>query len=132
MKVAYIMRGLPGSGKTTIARAVAGSNGVIHSTDDYFYVDGEYRFVGEKVKEYHALNRQAFADSIARGKEIVVCDNTNVKNAHWEPYAKIAREAGYLVAVVTMPHPTLEEALARNTHNAPACDIRHMMDEWEN
>ena len=38
------MRGLPGSGKSTKARKIAGQFGVVYSTDDFFMVNGEYKF----------------------------------------------------------------------------------------
>ena len=34
-KYCFIMRGLPGSGKSTVARQIAGSEGVVHSLDKY-------------------------------------------------------------------------------------------------
>lgn len=44
------MRGVPGSGKSTKAKKLAGSNGVIYSTDDFFMKNGEYiydvKFIG--------------------------------------------------------------------------------------
>ena len=38
IKYAYIMRGIPGSGKSTAAKKIAGEEGKIHSTDTYFMV----------------------------------------------------------------------------------------------
>lgn len=36
------MRGVPGSGKSTKAKKLAGNAGYIFSTDDFFIVKGEY------------------------------------------------------------------------------------------
>jgi adenylate kinase family enzyme len=36
------MRGLPGSGKSTKAKVLAGEQGVIFSTDDFFIVNGKF------------------------------------------------------------------------------------------
>ena len=47
-KTLYILRGIPGSGKTTHAKRLAGTNGVIISADDYFMRDGEYCFDASK------------------------------------------------------------------------------------
>lgn len=60
-KIVFIMRGVSGSGKSTIAKELAYPEGVIHSTDDYFYNEaGEYKFDPTKLSEYHEKNFQAF------------------------------------------------------------------------
>lgn len=43
------MRGLPGSGKSTKAKKIAGSQGVVYSTDDFFMVKGQYVYDGSKI-----------------------------------------------------------------------------------
>ncbi|MCA9363772.1 ATP-binding protein [Candidatus Kaiserbacteria bacterium] len=91
------MRGVPGSGKSTIARRLAGENGVIHSTDDYFMVDGEYRFDPEKLREHHDANHKAFCESVIAGFEVVICDNTNTQPWHFKRYVESAEKAGYMV-----------------------------------
>ena len=58
------MRGIPGSGKSTTAKKIAGETGKIHSTDNYFMVDGEYRFDPKKLKENHEANYNAFCEDI--------------------------------------------------------------------
>ena len=131
MKIAYIMRGVPGSGKSTVARSIAGEVGIIHSTDDYFHKDGRYDFDPLLLGKYHRENLKAFSASICKGVSVVVCDNTNVKREHWEPYAQIACNAGYIVAVITLPHPEPSVAARRNVHNVPERIIQRMIDLWE-
>jgi predicted kinase len=131
MNIAYVMRGIPGSGKSTLAKILAGEHGVIHSTDDYFYKEGRYVFDRSKLKEYHDKNFSAFCTSLEEGKPIVICDNTNVKKVDAARYLEAATRAGYLVASIVMPHPTLEEALVRNMHNLDAATIQEMIDSFE-
>jgi adenylate kinase family enzyme len=47
------MRGLPGSGKSTKARKIAGEVGVIYSTDDFFMIDGKYIYNPKLIGDYH-------------------------------------------------------------------------------
>ena len=41
MKTLYIVRGVPGSGKSTFAKTLGGTH---FETDNYFMIDGEYKF----------------------------------------------------------------------------------------
>lgn len=131
MKIAYIMRGVPGSGKSTVANHLAGKVGIIHSTDDYCYVDGKYQFDPALATERHDKNFAAFCRSLNDGAPIVVCDNTNVKRTHFQRYVEAAKRAGYIVAFVVMPRPSVEVATERNVHKVPAYAIQRMIDEWE-
>lgn len=133
MKIAYIMRGVPGSGKSTLARSlIKGSYGVIHSTDDFFVLNGEYRFNQNKLREYHDRNYEAFYRSVNDGIPVVICDNTNAQRWHFERYVKAAYRAEYIVAFVVMPHPKAEVAAQRTIHKVPANVIQRMIDRWEN
>jgi predicted kinase len=131
MKKAFIMRGLPGSGKSTKARELAGSEGVIHSTDDFFMVDGEYRFVPADIKANHDRNFIAFCMSLEKGIPIVICDNTNSKHWEYARYEEAAKKAGYEVEIVSMPHPSVATAVARTLHKVPQGAIEAMLLRWE-
>jgi hypothetical protein len=91
----YIMRGLPGSGKSTRAaqiaaeaRAAAGASSnssvepvAVHSTDSYFIdpVSGVYVFNAEMLSVNHQKNLDAFCASLAAGVGTVIVDNTNIQ-----------------------------------------------------
>jgi NEDD4-binding protein 2 len=140
MKRVIICVGIPGSGKSTRAAEilrVAQSNnlrGVICSTDDFFMVNGQYQFNGNKLSEYHARNFQKFALGLADGLDLVIVDNTNLVAAHREPYVKLARAMGYQVDYEVVGEFT-EEAIAtyaaRNTHGVPLEGIRRMAKSVE-
>ena len=131
MKIVYIMRGVPGSGKSTLARKLSMGSGIIHSTDDYFVVDGDYRFDPSKLREYHDCNFEEFCESLRYGVPVVICDNTNVHRWMFRRYLEAAWFYGYLDVVISMPHPEPEVAAARNVHTVPAEVIRQMIDQWE-
>lgn len=162
MKHAFIMRGIPGSGKTTTARAIASGGdfrkefvvrdnvtycvgpeeelnfdeclpyAAIHSTDMYFIgKDGTYKFNQRYLHKNHNKNYKAFRNSIDAEIPIVICDNVNIDHWKYKKYARVAREAGYIVSVVTMPVPTIKEAVERGVHNIPETEIKRMIREWE-
>jgi len=62
------MRGIPGSGKSTTAKKLAGETGKIHSTDNYFMVDGVYQFNPKNLSENHEANFKAFCQDILNGE----------------------------------------------------------------
>jgi predicted kinase len=145
-RYAFIMRGIPGSGKSTVAKMIArgcfpgqanidGSqwltDAVIHSTDDLCMVDGEYRFDVALAGERHAQNLQNFKDSLAAHKPCVIVDNTNVKVEQYHPYMKAAEAEGYRVVIVELPHPAPVVAAQRNTHGVPIEVINQMVLDWE-
>ncbi len=131
MKVAYILRGIPGSGKTTLAKILAEPEGVIHSTDDYFYQGGVYRFQPERLPEFHEKNFAAFVNSLRAEIPIVVCDNVNREHRDYRRYVYAAREHGYRAAIVFLPHPSPDEATARTVHAVPIQTILRIIERWE-
>ena len=132
MKIAYIMRGVPGSGKTPRATELAGAHGKVHSTSDYFVVDGEYRFNPKEQARNHADNYDAFVESLAFGVTPVICDNTNVRHREYTCYVQVAQDYGYDVKIVVMPHPDPEIASTLGAHHVPASQIERMIKNWEN
>ena len=129
MKIAIINRAVVGSGKSTMAKAIADLVGIctIHSTDEYFMVKGEYKFNPAKLGEYHGKNWKAFANDCEEGIDVVICDNTNIFTDHCKPYVDIAKENGYRVIQLFFEPDTLEAHLARNAHNVPKDSIERMI-----
>lgn len=95
--IVYIMRGLPGSGKSTRAKELDPTRENTCSTDDYHYVNGVYKWQPEKLQFYHGLNFQKFLVMIAEKRPVVVVDNTNVQSWQYEEYVKAAKMYGYEV-----------------------------------
>jgi tRNA uridine 5-carbamoylmethylation protein Kti12 len=135
MKTLILMRGLPGSGKSTLARKLADSSSpAIFSTDDFFMVDGEYRFNPKKLGAAHAWNLKRTVEALESEVEQVIVDNTNTQAWEMRGYVEAARENGYAVEFRT---PTTEwafdvtECTKRNTHGVPREAIRAMRDRFE-
>jgi predicted kinase len=137
MRYAFIMRGIPGSGKSTVAHMIAdsfknnGDRASVHSTDDLCMVDGEYHFDPELAGARHAQNLENFKDSLERGIPCVIVDNTNVSQEQYTPYWKAAKDAGYRPIFVELPHPPPLVAANRNAHGVPIEVINKMILCWE-
>lgn len=71
-KVLFI-RGLPGSGKSTMARAIAEDGSFVHlEADDYFLFHGVFIYDPSKIKKAHAWCIQKMHESLNAGKSVVV------------------------------------------------------------
>ena len=132
-RIAYIMRGVSGSGKSTLAKHWAGLDGIIHSTDSYFYdSNGEYQFDPSLLGDNHQKNYTAFRDSLGK-HDVVICDNTNTQEWEYEGYVRSAEAAGYQVVYVVLK-PLLRDAKLyadRNTHGVPLDAIHRQIARFE-
>lgn len=135
-KVCYIMRGIPGSGKSWFANKILedankyGVDVVIHSADDYRYFDGVYVFNIYTSMYGHATCQQAATISMREGVPIVIIDNTNLYISSIRPYYEAAIANGYKVIVLNVVPPTPEVATQRNIHSVPADTIANMYAQW--
>ena len=120
------MSGVPGSGKTTWAHEHK-PNALVISADDYFVVNGVYRYASNESHEAHVECMGMFLDAIDDGKEIVI-DNTNTSVAEVSPYYMVACASGYQSTLVTL-HCDPDLAFSRCVHNVPRDVIVRMHDK---
>ena len=132
--IAIIHRGVVGSGKSTLgARLLELCEEIdlscsIHNTDQYFMVDGEYKFDPSKLGSYHMSNLSTFQDCCRQGVNVVVADNTNLRSREYKKYVQSAKEHGYKVIAVVFVPDTVETHLERNTHNVPKETVERFVD----
>lgn len=119
-KLMIIMRGIPGSGKSTIAKLIQQGlpNSIVLSTDDLFMTpEGVYNFDPKKLGINHKQNQSKAMKACEEGKNVII-DNTNTKQSEVNEYVKIAQQYGYKISVVSV----LEQqpiAFKRNSHGVP-------------
>jgi predicted kinase len=159
LKELVIMRGLPSSGKSYRAKEIAGSVGVVLSTDEYFYklVEPEeptkYSFRPNHVGFAHKWNQVRAQKLIEEGHPLVIIDNTNTMPSEAKAYVQYAVPQGYTVRFEEPTSPWwLEHApLLRNkrenkaklkefaaflakkseeSHNVPAWALERMLWRW--
>ncbi len=101
-KVMYVMRGLPGSGKTTMARTLSK---YVYATDDFWMKDGKYVFNIERLKEAHRWNVNRVEDVLKESMSPIVVDNTNLESRDIKPYLLLAMEYNYSVILAEPDTP---------------------------
>jgi len=129
MKKLFLVRGISGSGKTTFAKELGG---VHFETDNYFMVDGEYKFDGTKLKEAHQwcqneVNNAMILNHTAKINDKIVVSNTFTQEWEMEPYFEMAKEWGYTVfsIIVENRHGGVNE------HGVPEDKLKMMKNRFE-
>ena len=133
-KQMIIMRGLPGSGKSTIAYQIVAHGGEVCSSDHYMYEGDEYVYRPEKLAETHRHCQNAALEACRQGISPVVIDNCNATKRDMNPYLEIARRFGYEVSY-RQPETAWArdpaECAKRNSHNVPEKAIQKVFARWE-
>ncbi len=120
-----ILRGLPGSGKSTFAKRLADEFGFVQlEADDHFFVKGEYRFDPARVADAHALVVRDALKHLQVGQRVVVA-NTHVRL--WEMAAIVG------ACAIAMKRYCVVECGGRwvGRHDVPAEVRDQMQARWE-
>ncbi|XP_036438960.1 LOW QUALITY PROTEIN: NEDD4-binding protein 2 [Colossoma macropomum] len=98
-QVLVLLRGAPGSGKTTLANAMLEQNpgGVVLSTDEYFTQNGTYCYEPNLLGEAHAWNHRRAKEAFEKGFTPIIIDNTNMQCWEMKPYVALALKHKYRV-----------------------------------
>ena len=135
-KTVTIMRGLPGSGKSTHVRDNF-PDAVVASADDFFMDEnGDYVFVRGKVGEAHQSCWTVFINALFNKERNIVVDNTNMCGWEYTNYVLLAREMGYEIQIHTMKAGLTDDTklttlAKRNSHGVDLKTIKSMKERFE-
>lgn len=134
----FLLRGIPGSGKTTLANIISD---VTIEADSYFYVwedpetgivhrhyyDGEYRFQPELLPLAHKSCKEFCEDQMEWGIEKIAVSNTFTQEWEILPYFELAKKYGYRVysLIVENRHG------GKSVHDVPEDIMEKMKNRFE-
>ena len=129
MKTLYIVRGVPGSGKSTFAKSIGG----IHiEADQFFMENGKYNFDITKIKLAHKYCKNQTeawmkTDGVQVNNDKIVVSNTFTQEWEMEPYFELAEKYGYRVfsLIVENRHD------GKNIHDVPEDKLEQMKNRFE-
>ena len=123
-KELFLLRGLPGAGKSTLAKSLGGKH---FEADMYFVRDGEYKFDVAKLKEAHEWCRSSIGGLMINDEPRLVVSNTFTQEWEMEAYYKLAERYGYRVysLIVENRHGGINE------HGVPEEKLEQMKERFE-
>lgn len=117
-----LIRGLPGSGKSTIAKQLIGFK---HYEADMFHMkNGIYCFDVANIKAAHNWCQNATYNSISK-RENVVVSNTFTQKWELEPYLEMCAEFNIEANIL------IAKGNWENQHNVPQQVLQKMKNRWE-
>jgi predicted kinase len=116
-----LVRGLPGSGKSTFAKSLIGFNSF--EADQYFYKDGVYKFDINYLCEAHE-RCQVLTDEYLEAGQNVVVSNTFTTKRELVVYFEIAKKHGIIPSVVLMQNTW------GSIHGVPAETLQKMKNRF--
>lgn len=130
--VLFLVRGLPGSGKTSFATAIWNEYAVCEADKFFYDKEGNYNYDPSKIKDAHAWCKNQVEIRMGDHQnnsqfypEIAV-SNTFTQEWEMEDYLELAKKYGY--KVVSLIIENIRDG--KNIHNVPIEKINEMKNRF--
>ncbi len=129
-RILYIIRGLPGAGKTELGRTLATS---VFSADDFFVgSDGQFRYDHTRIGDAQKWCQELLTKWYSTGRGSAAVANTFSRRWEMQSYL-LWRPVDVRLVVIDLFDQGLSDKVlaARNTHGVPETKIAEMRARWE-
>lgn len=128
MHTLYLIRGLPGSGKSSFALELWKTDfvDVFYEADQYFTIEtGEYRFDTTKIASAHEWCQRKVRQALLNGSNVAV-SNTSTTEKEVEVYRKMAEDCGaqFISLIVENRHGN------KSVHDVPEVTLERMKNRF--
>ena len=119
-----LIRGLPGAGKTELARILSAE---AFENDDYFTIGDQYLFDAKRMHQEAASCLQNVKNAMEDRKPLICVANPFADEKEMEPYRRLCALHGYRCHVVTVEN----RHGGRSCHGISAAQIATMRENYE-
>lgn len=121
----YIIRGLPGSGKTTLGLMIADELNALHyEADMFFFSAGEYLYKREFIADAHKWCFSQVKEGLEEGHTVVV-SNVFHRKSNIRPYTEMAIRLGLKYTIIHC------EGNYGNVHGVSERKVEQFRKDWE-
>lgn len=125
MKTLYIIRGVPGSGKTTLSNHLAGEDNVCEADKYFINEHGEYNYNRFDIGKAHKFCEACVKARMKIGAYRIAVSNTFIRTWEIDPYLRLAKEFGYNVFIIVSDHN------GKSTHGVPLEKVEEMRGNFQ-
>ncbi|MBD1556789.1 ATP-binding protein [Vibrio sp. S9_S30] len=117
-----LVRGLPGSGKSTYAKSLS----IHHVEADMYFVNqqGTYQFNPDELQQAHRWCQEQTEHVLKEGRDVVV-SNTFVERWEMNPYLNMASQLNANVEIVVC------NGNFTSVHDVPSRTVKKMKFKWQ-
>ena len=126
LKRLYILRGLPQSGKSSLAKEIIYEEGKMFSPEDYFSKSGEYIYNPSMLPEAYAECREGVKKAMESECPKIVVHDTFSRRWEAEPYLELAKKFNYSTAVIEC-----QSNFGRPINATDETAVLKMIERWE-
>ena len=123
-KILYILRGLPGSGKSTLGKSIAVAS---VAADDYFDKFFGGQFIQHNLPEAHKWCQDAVHNYMCDEVPSIAVCNTFTQEWEMKPYLEMAEKLGYTVFSIVVENRHGNKSI----HNVPEKTIEKMRKRFQ-
>lgn len=127
-KSLYLVRGLPGAGKTTFAKELGNSIGAFTFEADHYFEDdeGNYHWDASKVHLAHEWCQHKARHIMSLMHSPLVISNTFTTEKEMQPYLDMAKQFGYKITTLIIENRHGNESV----HNVPSSTMDKMRNRF--